>query len=161
MSNLNGRLTRREFLKEATQAGATAAVAVGAASAATTLVARAGDAVARGASRISYFCNGEIHVNEVGKLEGRPLTKGHMDFKPSWSKTGNMLVCFQQSWKAVLVRLSALDRWRGSGGVSPQPNRERTALRVPIGGRLDRACVHQLGRRLPVSTRRSGSVLNR
>ncbi len=44
----------------------------------------------------SYFMNGEIHVNEYGTPEGKPLTSGHQDFKPSWSKTGDMLVFFRR-----------------------------------------------------------------
>ena len=44
MKNLNEQLTRRKFLKEATQAGATVAVSVGMASAAAPLLARAGEA---------------------------------------------------------------------------------------------------------------------
>jgi hypothetical protein len=44
----------------------------------------------------SYFVNGEIHVNTYGTPEGKPLTTGHSDFKPSWSKTGNMLVFFRR-----------------------------------------------------------------
>ena len=47
-------------------------------------------------SRISYYCNGEIHVSAVGQPEGKPVTSGHWDFKPSWSKTGDMLVCFRR-----------------------------------------------------------------
>ena len=46
--------------------------------------------------RGSYFRNGEIHVNEYGTPEGKPLTSGHQDFKPSWSKTGDMLVFFRR-----------------------------------------------------------------
>jgi len=44
----------------------------------------------------SYYMNGEIHVNTYGTPEGKPLTKGHWDFKPSWSKTGDMLVFFRR-----------------------------------------------------------------
>jgi hypothetical protein len=44
----------------------------------------------------SYYVNGEIHVNTYGTPEGKPLTTGHWDFKPSWSKTGNMLVFFRR-----------------------------------------------------------------
>ena len=44
----------------------------------------------------SYFNNGEIHVNEYGTPEGEPLTSGHQDFKPSWSKTDDMLVFFRR-----------------------------------------------------------------
>ena len=46
--------------------------------------------------RGAYFKNGEIHVNWYGAPEGKPLTSGHQDFKPSWSKTGNMLVFFRR-----------------------------------------------------------------
>ncbi len=46
--------------------------------------------------RGSYFKNGEIHVNTYGTPEGKPLTSGHHDFKPSWSKTGDMLVFFRR-----------------------------------------------------------------
>jgi len=46
--------------------------------------------------RGSYFMNGEIHVNTYGTPEDKPLTKGHWDFKPSWSKTGDMLVFFRR-----------------------------------------------------------------
>jgi hypothetical protein len=90
------RLCRREFLSRAAQATAAAASA-GTGSALVPLLAIAGEAGAPRASRISYYCNGEIHVNEVGKPEGKPLTTGHTDFKPSWSKTGDMLVCFRRT----------------------------------------------------------------
>ena len=48
------------------------------------------------ADRISYYKNGEIHVGVPGEPEGKPLTTGHWDFKPSWSKTGNHLVFFRR-----------------------------------------------------------------
>ena len=44
----------------------------------------------------SYYMNGEIHVNTYGTPEDKPLTRGHWDFKPSWSKTGDMLVFFRR-----------------------------------------------------------------
>ena len=58
----------------------------------------------------SYYMNGEIHVNTYGTPEGKPLTKGHWDFKPSWSKTGDMLVFFRRlkndpvvtNWKTAI-----------------------------------------------------------
>ena len=53
-------------------------------------------AVAALGLRCSYYVNGEIHVNELGTPEGKPLTSGHADFKPSWSKTGDMLVFFRR-----------------------------------------------------------------
>jgi hypothetical protein len=91
MKAQNDRVYRREFLTRAAQAVATAA-----GSAVAPLVGFAGEVASSPGSRISYFCNGEIHVNGVGKPEGTPLTKGHMDFKPSWSKTGNKLVFFRR-----------------------------------------------------------------
>ena len=59
-------------------------------------LARAAEVERLRGSRISYYCNGEIYVNEPGKAEGRPLTTGHWDFKPSWSKTTDKLVCFRR-----------------------------------------------------------------
>jgi hypothetical protein len=60
--------------------------------------------------RGAYFMNGEIHVNTYGEPEGTPLTSGHQDFKPSWSKTGDMLVFFRRlkndpvvtNWKTAI-----------------------------------------------------------
>ncbi len=60
--------------------------------------------------RGSYFVNGEIHVNTYGTPEAKPLTSGHWDFKPSWSKTGDMLVFFRRlkndpvtvNWKTAI-----------------------------------------------------------
>jgi len=89
MNTHNEQLTRREFLKKA-------AAFAGAASVAAPLIVRAGEATPPRASRISYYCDGEIHVNVPGQPEGKPLTTGHWDFKPSWSKTGNMLVFFRR-----------------------------------------------------------------
>src|SRR4249919_3886698 len=65
---------------------------------------------ARPRKRISYFRNGEIYVTPVGEPEGKPLTTGHMDFKPSWSKTEDLLVCFRRTkddpdtlkWKSAI-----------------------------------------------------------
>jgi hypothetical protein len=103
-------LDRRAFLKKATQATATIAISTGVASPAMPVVARASAAAPPASPRISYFFNGEIHVSELGRPEGKPLTTGHMDFKPSWSKTGNMLVCFRRirddpvtvNWKSAI-----------------------------------------------------------
>ena len=53
-------------------------------------------AIAHAGDRFSYYCNGEIHVGELGPEKGKVLTKGHSDFKPSWSKTGDMLVFFRR-----------------------------------------------------------------
>lgn len=46
--------------------------------------------------RSSYYKNGEIHVNVLGQPEGKPITSGHWDFKPSWSKTDDKLVFFRR-----------------------------------------------------------------
>lgn len=54
-------------------------------------------AEAKSRKRISYFRNGEIYVSQVGQPEGKPLTTGHMDFKPSWSQTEDLLVCFRRT----------------------------------------------------------------
>jgi hypothetical protein len=60
--------------------------------------------------KASYYVNGEIHVNVLGTPEGKPLTTSHWDFKPSWSKTGDMLVFFRRlkndpnvgNWKTAI-----------------------------------------------------------
>ena len=69
--------------------------------------------------RSSYYKDGEIHVNVLGTREGKPLTKGHWDFKPSWSRTGDMLVFFRRlrndpdvvKWKTAICIIKA----NGSG----------------------------------------------
>ncbi len=115
----NDQLGRREFLTRATQATVTMAASTSLGSVLTPLVARAGEAGPSRTSRISYYCNGEIHVNEIGQPEGKPLTsppvRGQEDFKPSWSKTGDMLVCFRRlkndpvtaNWKTAIFIINA------------------------------------------------------
>ncbi len=44
----------------------------------------------------SYYKDGEIHVNILGQPEGKAITTGHWDFKPSWSITGDHLVFFRR-----------------------------------------------------------------
>jgi Tol biopolymer transport system component len=46
--------------------------------------------------RSSYYKDGEIHVTVLGQPEGKPITSGHWDFKPSWSQTGDHLVFFRR-----------------------------------------------------------------
>ncbi|HPA17771.1 MAG TPA: hypothetical protein PLU30_08480 [Verrucomicrobiae bacterium] len=99
-------LDRREFLKRVAQVTVAAP-----------LVARAAETPSPRAARISYFCNGQIHVNELGQPERKPLTPGqpYWDFKPSWSKTGNHLVCFRRlkddpvtvNWKSAIFIIDA------------------------------------------------------
>lgn len=65
--------------------------------------------------RAAYYKDGEIHVNVLGQPEGKPLTTGHWDFKPSWSKTGDKLVFFRrlvdaketQDWKTAICIINA------------------------------------------------------
>ncbi|MEJ6580696.1 MAG: hypothetical protein QNL68_12980 [Akkermansiaceae bacterium] len=47
--------------------------------------------------RGAYYVNGEIHINTYGQPESKALTSGHDDFKPSWSKTDDMLVFFRRT----------------------------------------------------------------
>lgn len=57
--------------------------------------------------RSSYYKDGEIHVNVLGTPEGKPITTGHWDFKPSWSKTDDMLVFFRR-----LVNHKEVSQWK-------------------------------------------------
>ena len=65
--------------------------------------------------RSAYYKDGEIHVNVLGTPEGKPLTTGHWDFKPSWSKTGDKLVFFRRvqnhpqvgMWKTAICIINA------------------------------------------------------
>ena len=57
--------------------------------------------------RSSYYKNGQIHVNILGTPEEEPLTKGHWDFKPSWSKTEDKLVFFRR-----LVNDKDVSKWK-------------------------------------------------
>jgi Tol biopolymer transport system component len=108
-------LDRREFLKSAARATTAGAAFASVGSAAAPLVAWADQTVRPPGSRISYYRNGEICVGELGKPEGRPLTTGHVDFKPSWSRTGDMLVCFRRTkddpvtanWKSAIFVIGA------------------------------------------------------
>ena len=89
-------LDRREFLAKATHTTVATAACAGLGTVFAPRLARGGQAPSTPASRISYYCNGEIHVNQIGQPEGQPVTTGHWDFKPSWSQTGDMLVCFRR-----------------------------------------------------------------
>jgi len=65
--------------------------------------------------RASYYKDGEIHINILGQPESKPLTKGHWDFKPSWSKTGDKLVFFRR-----LVHAKEVHNWK-TPSVSSMP----------------------------------------
>ena len=148
MKAQNDQLPRREFLRRSLQASAAAAAACGGVgSAVAPLLACAEEAGGPHASRISYFCNGEIHVNEVGKPEGKPLTTGHMDFKPSWSKTGNVLVCFRRTkddpdtlrWKSAIFVINVdgtgFHQLSDGSHTDFNPTWTRDGLNTPIWNR--------------------------
>ncbi len=86
-------LYRRDFLKTTTQTTAGCAVSASIGSAITPLADCVNDALRPQTSRISYCCDGQIYFSEPGSPEGKPLTTGLTDFKPSWSMKNNMLVC--------------------------------------------------------------------
>ncbi len=46
--------------------------------------------------RASYYKDGEIHITVLGTPETKAITRGHWDFKPSWSVTGDHLVFFRR-----------------------------------------------------------------
>ena len=46
--------------------------------------------------RASYYKDGEIHITVLGEPEGKAITTGNWDFKPSWSITGDHLVFFRR-----------------------------------------------------------------
>jgi Tol biopolymer transport system component len=135
MNTHNEQLTRREFLKTA------------AAFAGLPLIANAGEAARPRGSRISYHCNGEIHVGVPGQPEGKPLTTGHWDAKPSWSKTGDMLVCFRRlkadrvtaNWKtaAFIVNVDGTGFHVLSDGTRTDfnPTWTRDGLNTPVWNR--------------------------
>lgn len=103
-------LGRRQFLEKAARTAAVTVVGLGTAPILATHIARADRSPPGFGGRISYYRNGEIHINEPGKSEGKPITTGHVDFKPSWSKTDDMLVCFRRThddpvtanWKSAI-----------------------------------------------------------
>ena len=67
------------------------------------------EAVQATSHRASYSKDFRIHVGVLGVSDGEPLTTGD-DFKPSWSKTGDMLVFFRRvkndpkvgNWKTAI-----------------------------------------------------------
>jgi len=92
MNANSSQLRRRDFLRGAGQM----AIILGLGSRSLLSGETASEVSQTSRSRISYYCNGEIHVNFPGQPDGKPMTTGHWDFKPSWSKTGDMLVFFRR-----------------------------------------------------------------
>jgi len=95
--------------------------------------------------RASYYKDGEIHVNVLGTPEGEPLTKGHWDFKPSWSKTDDRLVFFRR-----LVNSKDVSKWKtamciinvdGTGFISSRMELTRISIRRG----LETEPIHQSG----------------
>ena len=138
---LNDKYSRREFLK-----------GVALATAAAPLIIHAGETPSPRASRISYYCNGKIYVNELGGPEGKPLIsppiKGQEDFKPSWSKTGDMLVCFRRlegdpanvmTWKSAIFIInvdgSGMHRLSDGTHTDFNPTWTRDGKNTPIWNR--------------------------
>ncbi|HWA99874.1 MAG TPA: hypothetical protein VG713_15350 [Pirellulales bacterium] len=104
------RSERRRFIERVVQCGAAAAASASIVDLVAPRSTVAAETARSSSPRISYYRNGEILVGELGKPDTRPLTTGHVDFKPSWSKTGNMLVCFRRTkddpvtvkWKSAI-----------------------------------------------------------
>lgn len=65
--------------------------------------------------RGSYSLNGRIHVGRFGHPDGKPLTTGPGDMKPSWSREGDLLVFFRVTkfaanvpdWKTAICVVKA------------------------------------------------------
>ena len=101
--------------------------------------------------RCSYYMNGRIYVNVLGTPEEKPLTvppvKGWEDFKPSWSKTGDMLVFFRRvkndpvvvNWKTVLCVINAdgtgLQKLTDDKNTNFNPTWTRDGTNTPIWNR--------------------------
>jgi Tol biopolymer transport system component len=139
MKTDSNQLTRREFLTTA------------AAFAGLSLIANAGEEARPPGSRISYYCNGELHVGLPGQPEGKPLTTGHWDFKPSWSKTGGMLVFFRRlkndpdvgKWitAACIINVDGTGFHQLSDGTYTDfnPTWTRDGKNIPLWNRKNRA----------------------
>ncbi len=147
MSRHDTDLDRRQFLNETVRMTAVTAACLGAGTVLAPRVVRADQSPPRSGGRISYYRNGEIYVNEPGKPEGKPITSGYMDFKPSWSKTGDMLVCFRRTkddpvtanWKSAIfiVNVDGTGFHQLSDGTRTDfnPTWTRDGLNTPIWNR--------------------------
>ncbi|MCD6338327.1 MAG: PD40 domain-containing protein [Verrucomicrobia bacterium] len=99
----------------------------------------------------AYYMDGRIYVNELGTPEGKPLlvppVRGQEDFKPSWSKTGDMLVFFRRvkndpvvtNWKTVVcvIRVDGTGFRRLTDGAHTDfnPTWTRDGSNTPIWNR--------------------------
>jgi len=144
MKDLNGPLNRRLFLKKMTQTTAVMAASAAMGPVLVPFLARADERKFFKGSRISYFFNGEIHVSEPGNPEGKPLTTGHMDFKPSWSKTGDQLIFFRKfiddpetlNWKCAICMINVdgtgFHQFSDGNHTDFNPTWTRDGLNTPI-----------------------------
>ena len=63
----------------------------------------------------AYARNGRLHVGVFGAPDGKPITTGPGDMKPSWSKTGDKIVFFRvtkwaaevNNWKTAICVVNA------------------------------------------------------
>jgi hypothetical protein len=100
--------------------------------------------------RGSYCVNGRIYVNTFGKPEGKPLTTGHQDNKPSWSKTGDRLVFFRlgkhdpsvSAWRTSICVINVdgtgLRKLTGGAHTDLNPTWTRDGSNMVVFGRLNK-----------------------
>lgn len=143
MNTPDQRSSRREFLRETSKLAA----GLGAATLLAPRLAWAEGAKSGAGRRISYYRNGEIYVNELGQPEGKPLTTGYMDFKPSWSKSDDLLICFRRTkddpvtamWKSAIfvMHIDGSDFHKLSDGTRTDfnPTWTRDGLNTPVWNR--------------------------
>lgn len=110
------------------------------------------DVAARGL-RCAYYKNGRIYVNVLGTPEGKPITtppeKAWQDFKPSWSKTGDMLIFFRRvksdpavnNWRTAIcvIKADGTGFHRLSDGTHTDFNQTwtRDGTNTPIWNRMN------------------------
>ncbi len=138
---------RRQFFEKTTRFVAVAAAGLGTAPILATRIVRADRSALGSGGRISYYCNGEIYINKPGDPEGKPITTGFMDFKPSWSKTDDMLVCFRRTrndpvtanWKSsiFIIHIDGTGFHKLSDGTRTDfnPTWTRDGLNTPVWNR--------------------------
>lgn len=108
---------------------------------------RAEGASSGSGSRISYYRNGEIYVGRPGEPEGKPLTTGYTDFKPSWSTKDDLLVCFRRTkddpvtanWKSAIFVMhidgSGFHKLTDGTRTDFNPTWTRDGLNTPVWSR--------------------------
>ena len=89
-------LCRREFLARATQTTVAIAASAGMGASLAPRFAGAGEASPPRASRISYFCNGEIMSTRWASPNESRVTPGHLGFQAVLVQDRRQLVCFRR-----------------------------------------------------------------